>query len=68
MLVKRTNSTAEFNIIRLFSLSHPPSSLQVSRHIVVHWLPPIHDCIKINVDGSTFGNPSCGAIGVVFRD
>jgi len=23
------------------------------------WLPPQADCVKINIDGITFGSPSC---------
>jgi ribonuclease HI len=35
---------------------------------LVSWLPPRRGYRKINIDGSIIGAPSCGAIGVVFRD
>jgi ribonuclease HI len=35
---------------------------------VIMWLPPSEGFIKLNIDGSAFGTPSCGAIGGVFRN
>lgn len=68
MLLKSHDSVAEFKIRHLFGLSYSPPVLSVSRSVVVRWIPPVHGCVKINVDGSAFGAPPSGAIGGVCRN
>ena len=68
MMVKSSNAIAEFRIMQLFGLSPKPPVVAISREPSISWILPAQDIIKINVDGSSFGNPSCGAIGGVFRD
>jgi hypothetical protein len=52
------------NIIAEVKLSSS-RQVQVSE---VFWRPPRRGCIKINIHGSSYGLPSCGAIGIVIHD
>jgi len=65
-LVKGSSAMTDFRVVHLFNIPLRPSRAVPDRE--VSWTPPTSGCIKINVDGSAFGSPSSGTIGIVFRD
>jgi hypothetical protein len=67
-LMKGASSSSNFDkdLCEFFRILPKPERQVLSS--LVRWLPPPRGCRKINIDGSVFGTPSCGSIGVVFRD
>jgi len=55
---------AEFKVTQFFNIPHRSSRLVSATE--VRWLPPAAGRIKVNIDGSSFGPVSSGAIGGVF--
>jgi len=60
------SSAMDLNIRTLSRASPRPCKPVSSKEVV--WQPPRLGCIKLNIDGSSFGSPSSGAVGVVIRD
>lgn len=65
VLTKGSSALQDFKVARLFGI--PLKARRFVPLLDVTWIPPHLGCIKFNCDGSAFGSPSCGAIGVVLR-
>jgi hypothetical protein len=68
IVIKRSNDMDEFRITQLFGFIPKAHNTVLRSPIFVCWAPPPPGCLKINIDGSAFGSPSSGAIGIVFRN
>jgi len=61
-----SNKYCSIKVARLFGIALKTRRLT---HIQeVSWTPRHSGCIKLNCDGSSFGSPPCGSIGVVLRN
>jgi hypothetical protein len=66
VLARGISSMTDFRITQLFHVPLLPPRTVVTTDIL--WIPPEMGCIKIIVDGSSYGSPSISTIGAVFRD
>lgn len=66
VISKGASSMQDFKVSRLFGI--PVKTRHFTTIQEVSWTPPPAGCIKFNYDGSSFGSPPCGAVGVVIRD
>lgn len=65
VLARGTSYMTDFCIAQLFHVPLRPSRTVVTTDIF--WIHPKMGCIKINVDGSSYGSPSIGTIGAVLK-
>jgi len=65
-LMHSFSAMQDFKIANLFRL--PLKSKRLTPIQEVAWSPPPSGCIIINCVCSSFGNPACGSIGVIFRN
>jgi hypothetical protein len=65
-LATGNSSMQDYKVARLFSIPFKVKRATPSQEII--WKPPDADTVKLNCDGSSFGNSPCGSIGVVIRD
>jgi len=65
-IVKGSTAMTDLKVARLFGIALKARRLTHTQE--VSWTPPPSGCIKLNCDGSSFGSPPSGAIGVVFRN
>jgi len=66
VLARGISSMTDFHITHLIHVPLRPPRTVVTTDIF--WIHPEMACIKITVDGSSYGSPSISTIGVVFRD
>jgi ribonuclease HI len=65
VLARGTSYMTDFCIAQLFHVPLRPPRTGVTTDIF--WIHPKMGCIKINVDGSSYGSPSIGTIGAVLN-
>jgi len=53
----------DFKLFQLFGV--PLKASRVDPVAQVKWISPRFGCVKINIDGSSVGNPPSGTIGIV---
>jgi len=63
---KGASDMLDYNVSRLFNL--PLKTKRISIAKTVTWIPPSLGIVKINCDGSSFGQNPCGVVGYVIRD
>jgi len=67
-LTKGVNNSSVLDY-KLSQLFHTPLRAKpIAAPLEVRWSFPPMGWVKANIDGSAFGQPSCGTFDVVFRD